>query len=228
MPDGASMNLYTLIGVIYALVAGTLSGAEKKPVTAQGANDGIALQALAVLEKDDIKQVFGSDFGGFIVAVELTLTPKSGKPLKVSRDDFVLRSYKDGQKSQPFAPAQIAGKGGLMISTVGGGRGAWMGNQNGPVYGGLGGDRPRRLGGDGGAIGNVDAQGTQDAALSDGGKDKDDPTLAALKQKALREGETTEAVKGYLYFPLEGKHKAKDIALVYNGPAGKLALEFRQ
>ncbi len=222
------MHLLSLMAAFLTLVSVTLSAAEKKPVTTQGANDGIAIQALALLEKDEIKQLFGSDFGGFVVAVEVNLTPKSGNALKVSKDDFLLRSYKDGQKSQPFAPSQIAGKGGLMISTAGGGRGAWMGNENGPVYGGLGGGRPRRLGGDGGALGNVDSQGTQDSSLSDGAKEKDDPTLAGLKQKALREGETKEPVKGYLYFPLEGKHKAKDIALVYSGPAGKLTLEFRQ
>jgi hypothetical protein len=33
-------------------------------------------------------------------------------------------------------------------------------------------------------------------------------------------------VSGYLYFPLDGKHKLKNLAVLYRGSAGKLNLEF--
>ena len=46
-------------------------------------------------------------------------------------------------------------------------------------------------------------------------------------QTVLQEKETTEALKGLLYFPIEGKHKIKDFALLYRGPAGRLDLEFK-
>ena len=50
--------------------------------------------------------------------------------------------------------------------------------------------------------------------------------LEALKAKQLKGGETTDSVEGYLYFPLDGKHKLKNMAVLYRGPAGKLDLEF--
>jgi hypothetical protein len=62
----------------------------------------------------------------------------------------------------------------------------------------------------------------------DTNKEKDNPLLVLLKDKALPEGETTEIVKGFLYFPLEGKHKAKDLALVYGSGASRLIMEFLQ
>jgi hypothetical protein len=50
--------------------------------------------------------------------------------------------------------------------------------------------------------------------------------LEALKAKQLPERESTEVTQGFLYFPLDGKHKLKNLAVLYRGPAGKLDLEF--
>ena len=35
-------------------------------------------------------------------------------------------------------------------------------------------------------------------------------------------------MKGFLYFPLEGKHKAKDLALSYGNGAARIIMEFQQ
>ena len=56
---------------------------------------------------------------------------------------------------------------------------------------------------------------------------KEDPLLAVLKAKIFPEKQTVEPVSGLLYFSLEGKYKAKDLVLQYNGPAGRLQLEFK-
>jgi len=50
--------------------------------------------------------------------------------------------------------------------------------------------------------------------------------LEALKAKQLPQKESAAAVEGFLYFPLDGKHKLKNLAVLYRGPAGKLDLEF--
>ena len=50
--------------------------------------------------------------------------------------------------------------------------------------------------------------------------------LEALKAKELQQKEISEPLEGFLYFPLDGKHKLKDLAVLYRGPAGKLDLEF--
>ncbi|MCU1291573.1 MAG: hypothetical protein JWP08_423, partial [Bryobacterales bacterium] len=54
----------------------------------------------------------------------------------------------------------------------------------------------------------------------------DEKLLQVLKEKALKATESKQPVEGYLYFPLDGKHKLKNLAVLYRGPAGKLNLEF--
>ena len=48
-----------------------------------------------------------------IVLVRVTVRPVSDKPIKVSLDDFLLVSGKDGQRAEPYTPSQIAGSGTL-------------------------------------------------------------------------------------------------------------------
>lgn len=219
-----------LPGLSLLLLAALASAGDKKqlPITAQNANDDVEISAVAYLAKEDVKQVMGAEMPPSIVVVEVTFKPKANKELKLFADDFLLRSYKDGQKSGPFAPSQIAGKGGLMVSNTGIGGGMMTGGSpNGPVWGGLGGGRPQRMGGDGGAVGNTTDPNINETSEKDTNKEKDNPLLAVLKAKAMPEKETAEPVKGLLYFPLDGKHKAKDVTLVYQGQAGKLILEFK-
>jgi hypothetical protein len=75
----------------------------------------------------------------------------------------------------------------------------------------------------GSAAGPSEAQATVD----EGAKKKEDPLMAVLKAKVLPEQETGEPLAGLLYFSLEGKHKPKQLSLQYNGPAGRLILEFK-
>jgi hypothetical protein len=144
--------------------------------------------------------------------------------LKVFRDDFELRSYKNGQRSTPFAPSQIAGSSALVISTRGG---AGMATQDsGPVWGPPMGGRPRRIGGEGTSIGNTGT--STEASVQAGSKGGDKPLLAILEERVLPEKEISEPLAGLLYFYLEGKHKPKDVEFFYRGPAGKLSLKFKE
>ena len=86
------------------------------------------------------------------------------------------------------------------------------------------GGRPRRLGGNGGAAGNASDAGQATATAEKTANE--DPLLAVLKARVLSEKDTTEPLSGLLYFFLEGKHKPKDVELLYRGPAGKLSLRF--
>lgn len=209
-----------------ALAAG--ADKDKKPWSGRTSNDAVEIAASVVTEKDEIKQVIGSDLDGFVILVKVEVAPRDGKKLPVSRDDFTLKSDKDGQKSQPFAPSQIAGQGALVIGQTSAGGGTFMGNENGPVWGGIDG-RPRRMGGDGGAVGNTSDPSLQTAVTGEQDKDKKeaDPVLAKLKELVLSEKEAAEPLAGWLYFPLEGKHKPKDLELWYRGPAGRLNLRFK-
>jgi len=186
----------------------------------------IQVSAKLYLDKDAIRSVLGAEPGAGIAVVEVSITPLGESGVKVFADDFFLKSDKDGQRSQPYSPSQIAGRSTLVVSS-GGGRGVMMGDDRGPVWGGIGGGRPRRIGSDGGAIGNAPSETTTTSTIQTGPSDKENPMLEILKQRALPEGETKRPVTGLLYFPLDGKHKVKDLELQYRGPAGKFALRFK-
>jgi hypothetical protein len=214
------------IGLALGVVAASiLPAAEKKPAEGKASNDAVEITARAYTDKQDIKRVLGSELEDTIAVVEVRLVPKPGTKLVVVRDDFELRSYKNGQRSTPFEPSQIAGSGMLVISSTGGGSG--MSSQgNGPVWGPPMGGRPQRLGGEGGGVGNTDST-TQAAA--EAGKDRsENPMLELLEEKVLPEKEITGPLTGLLYFFLGAKHKPKDIELFYRGPAGKLSLRFKE
>jgi hypothetical protein len=206
------------------LISLPLIGAAQKPApTAQAANNGVAISATLYNGKDAVREQLGSDLGGYFILVKVQLTPKGGKPLVVDRDDFMLRSYKDGQKCQPFAPTQIAGRDSLVVKPSG--VGEVSSQADGPVFGAPGG-LGLPLPGSGTSVGNSSTMsGTVEGKLETA--KKEDPVLAVLKAKVLPEKKTSEPISGLLYFSLEGKHKPKDLVLQYKTPAGRIELKFR-
>jgi hypothetical protein len=217
------MRLLTL-GLLVALVA---TAADKKPKpSAHYRSDEFEIAATLHNGKDAVRELVGSDLQGAIAVVDIQIQTKTEKPLKVLRDDFTLRSDKDGQRAQPYAPSQIAGRTVMVVSSTGGGRGI-MSQESGPIWGGIGGP-PRRAGGDGGTIGNTSESSAQTTVVAGSRGEKENPLLSLLEQKILPEKETSEPLRGLLYFPLDGKHKDKDLELQYKGPAGRATLRFRQ
>jgi len=155
------------------------------------------------------------------------MTPKGPKPLAIDRDDFLLRSYNDGQKCQPYAPSQIAGRASLAVVPVGGGDVAAE-RAGGPVFGIPGMGMPTQLPGNQVGVGNTSKVPDHiEAKVNDDASSKDDPLLKLLKEKILPEKKTSEPVSGLLYFSLDGKHKPKDMALQYKTASGVLSIEFR-
>jgi hypothetical protein len=207
------------IGLACLIFVAALGAAEKKLPIEQTSNDVIEITASSIIDKDEIKQELGSDLGGDIVVVRIQVRPVSDKPVKVSLDDFLLVSSKDGQRSQPFAPSQIAGDTALVLTPQGTRNG--LGGNKGPKWSGMAG--PLGLGG--GAGGSNNSAG--DTKVETVHSDKHNPLLAVLKDKVLPEKEITEPLSGLLYFQMVGKFKSKDLELHYKGPAGQMALRFR-
>lgn len=214
-----------------ALATGLLPAADKKLPIEQTSNDLVDISATAILDKDQIKQELGSDFGGDIVVIRVTVRPVSDKPIQVSLDDFLLVSGRDGQRAQPYSPSQIAGNSTLVVTPQGTRNGGLGANNNGPIWGGIPGtgSRPQRMPGEGGNIGSTGAAATTvDSKVDVSNGDKPNPLLATLKEKVLQEKEITEPISGLLYFQIVGgKLKPKDLELHYKGPAGRLSLRFR-
>ena len=172
----------------------------------------VELAATLYADRAAIQQLLGSDLGGFYVVVDVRLTPRDKEKLKVFRDDFLLRTDRDGERSKPFAPSQIAGRGALIITRTYDGGGVAAEN-GGPVFGG--------------GIGNAGGNVSNNTRVDSGAKNKEDPLLAVLKEKVLPEKESDQPVSGLLFFPMEPKQKAKDLELTYAGPGSKLTLRFR-
>lgn len=211
------------------LIAGliTLSlaaGGKKLATPGRTSNDNVEIQATAYMTKDEVKAAIGSELDEGFIVVEMKVIPKNGQTIKVDRDDFVLISGKDGQRSTPYEPSQIAGSNALIIS--GRQSGGAMAQQRTQPWGGIGGSRPMGLPTGGGSMGSTTA-GTSTAEAKEKESDgKENPALAMLKEKILAEKEITEPIAGQLYFLLEGKHKLKDLDLYYKAPGGRLSLRF--
>ena len=204
-------------GLPFLIFLAALGAAEKKLPIEQTSNDAIEITATPIIDKDEIRQELGSDLGGDIVLVRVQVRPVSDKPVKISLDDFLLVSGKDGQRSQPFTPSQIAGDAALVLTPQGAKNG--MGG-NKPKWSGLAG--PFGIG-----TGSSGTSSNTDTKVESVHSDKPNPLLAVLKEKVLQEKEITEPISGLLYFQMAGKIKPKDLELHYKGPAGQLALRFR-
>lgn len=187
-------------------------------------NDNVDVAATVLLDRDEIRNLLGADLGPGYCVVKLKVTPKGDDKLRVDADDFTLLSHKDGQRSQPFQPGQIAGGATMVVSTRSTGGGI-MGESGGPIWGGIGGT-PERLPGSGGGFGNSGGEETTSATLEKNRGAQKSPLLAALEKQMFPGKETMEPVSGLLYFPLDGKQKAKDLALLYKGQAGRFSMEF--
>jgi hypothetical protein len=207
--------------VLFCLSLAMLCAADKKLPIDETSNELLAISVSAPLDKDQIKQELGSDLGDDVVVIRLTARPVSDKPVQLSLDDFLLVSAKDGQRSEPYAPGQLAGSDSLAVTPNGMSRSGLGDHSHRPSIG-LGG-----IGIGGGGVGNSGATPTPDVKMEESRDDKDNPLLAAIRAKFLPEKEITDPTSGLLFFQVVGKVKPKDLELHYKGPAGKMALRFK-
>ncbi len=210
-----------------ALAGLTLAwAADKKLPIEKNSNELVEIDANVFIDRDQIKHELGADPGPGIVVVRVRVRPLIDKPYKIDRDQFYLLSDKDGQRSNPYAPSQIAGSAALVLKPV---QTQTIGIQNnGPVWGGVGGGMPARLPGNGTAAGSGTAGSSRvEATAQTDNKGKDNTVLAVLKDKVLPEKEITEPITGYLYFGMDGKLKPKNLELYYKTTAGRMGLRFQ-
>jgi hypothetical protein len=204
-------SLRTILAL--TLLSSLLPGADKKLPIEETSNDLLKITANAILDRDQIKQELGYDLGTDIIVLRVTLHTVSDKPVQVNHDDFLLISDKDGQRSEPFEPGQIAGADSLAVTPTGVKK-----TSRGP---GL------TIGGFGGGIGTGSTTPNNDVKVEAKHDDQANPVLAVLAEKILPEKELSDTVSGLLYFQIVGKVKPKDLELRYKGPAGRMALRFK-
>src|SRR3954447_15090456 len=206
-----------LLASVAILTSLNLSGAKKvvSPNTS-ASNEQVDIVATIFMTEEEVAQKLGVDPGKGIALMEVRVIPKTNDPVQVSPDDFILLAHDDGERSKPFDPAQIAGQGALVVSTA-----TDKSKKQTSGFGGFGG---MIGGGSGSSPGNLKP--TTLSTKMDAKSQGNDKLLDALKAKQFPQKESTQPVEGYLYFPLDGKHKLKNLALLYRGPAGRLDLEF--
>ena len=215
-----SYRLLLNSAALLCAAAAIAGAAEKKLPIDETSNDVLAISVSEPLDKEQIKQELGAELTDpDIVAIRMTARPVSDKPVRLSLDDFVLISGKDGQRSMPFAPGQLAGADSLAVTSNGVRRGLGDHSHRPSVFGGFG------IGGVGSGGGTPPPT---DTKMEESRAKEDNPLLAALNAKVLPEKEIKEPVTGLLFFQIVGKVKPKDLELRYKGPAGQMALRFRE
>lgn len=209
------MRLGTVFAIL-GLVSMPLIASKKviSPTTSAG-NETVDIIATISMTEEEATQKIGVDPGKGVAVLEVRIVPKTDKPVQVSPDDFILLAHDDGERSKPFDPGELAGKGALVVSNT-----ANTKTPKTSFGGGLGG----LMTGSGGSPGNPKV--VTLGSKMDEKRQGNQTLLDALKSKALQEKETSEPVQGLLYFPLDGKHKLRNLAVLYRGPAGRLDLEF--
>ena len=198
------------------LIAVTCVFAGKKTVSPQtsAGNELVDIVVTISLSEEEVTQKLGADAGKGIVLLQVKFTPKTDKTVQLSPDDFILLAHDDGERNKPYEPEQIAADGALVVKNT-----ATPQKKGGPSFsvGGI-------FGGGGASPGNAKpvVLGSTMDSKAQGNK----TLLEVLKKNELPSKEASDAVEGFLYFSLDGKHKLKDLAVLYRGPAGKLDLEF--
>jgi hypothetical protein len=127
------------IGALALVLAGTLAGGKSdvaKPAATRGENESVVINATVYARPEAVKEVLGSDLDGHYIVVAVEVTPRFGKQVAIHRDDFLLKTDKDGERTTPFAPSQIAGRGALIVRESGGGTVGPAHDNNGPIWGG--------------------------------------------------------------------------------------------
>jgi len=198
--------------------------ADKKLPLGEATNQLVDISATAIVDKDEILKEIGSDPRADIMVVRVTFRPVSDKPIQIDLDDFLLVSNKDGQRSQPFAPSQLAGDATLVVTPQ-----TTRVVTNGTSLGipGIGGISRRSKKQADDSQNNSTAPADAEPKAETANSDKENPLLAALTAKCLPEKEVTDPVTGLLYFQSVGtKLKPKDLELHYKGPGGRLAMRF--
>ncbi|MGI9075331.1 MAG: hypothetical protein ACR2JB_29325 [Bryobacteraceae bacterium] len=208
------MRLLVSFGITMLAAVSLFAGKKVVSPTTSASNDQIDVVATISISEEEIAQKLGANPGKGVALLDVRVTPKTDKPVQLGPEDFILLAYDDGERSKPFEPAELAGDGALVVKT----------SPNGKVsrtsgFGGLG---PIGMG-SGPGVKKSDTLNAKMDTTNEGGK----RLLEHLKAKQFPRKETADPVEGYLYFPLDGKHKLKNLVVLYRGEAGKLRLVFQ-
>lgn len=175
------------------------TGADLKSLPNQAGNGNIDLAGTVFIDSKDIQQVLGTTLDPGYIVVRIKVEPRMSQAIRISADDFTLVSRKDGERSESLLPSRIGGAANLILKSK-------------TTHAGSAG---------------VSSTEVAVTTANDKTAQPESPSAKLLESKMLKDVETKEPVEGLLYFLLEGKNKVKDLGLLYKGPAGHLAMDFK-
>lgn len=193
------MKLFITILILSSIAI----AADLKSLPNQAGNGNIDLAGTVFIESKDIQQILGTTLDPDYIVVHIKVEPRMSEAIRISADDFTLVSRKDGERSEALEPGQIGGAANLILKSK-------------TTYAGSAG------------VSSTSVNVAPAAAKTGPAESASTKRLESLLQsKMLKDTETKEPVEGLLYFLLEGKNKPKDLGLLYKGPAGRLAMDFK-
>ena len=65
--------------------------------SARGENEDLILNVTLYIDGEGVNEVLGDDLGGHYIVALVKVQPKYGKDIIIDRDDFQLRTSKDGE-----------------------------------------------------------------------------------------------------------------------------------
>jgi hypothetical protein len=173
------------------------TAADIKSLPNQAGNGNIDLAGTVFIDAKDIQQILGTTLDPGYIVVRIKVEPRMLQAIRISADDFTLVSRKDGERSDALVPGQIGGAANLVLKSKTTHSSAGVSSTS------------------------VNVAPAEDKTAPES------PSTKLLESKMLRDTETKDPVEGLLYFLLEGKNKPKDLGLLYKGPAGRLAMDFK-
>lgn len=212
--------------LVFAILSAALllSAAKKTSGSSHGENEDVTVTATIYTAPEDIKNLLGNDLGGHYIVADVKVEPKYGKTVTIDRDDFILRTDKDGERDHPYEGSQIAGKNALVVGKTTAAPAA----DSSPDYSGM----PVPIGGPlyypepGIGIGGGGTYEANKATVKTDSSGKVDPLQTLLDSKILPQRKTDKPVSGLLYFPME-KQKLKDLELLYGDKEHRISLRFK-
>jgi hypothetical protein len=190
------------------------SDKKKVPATTRGENQDLILDVTIYDDPMLVRDFLGDDLGGHYIVADVKIDPKYGKEIVIDRDDFTLRTEKDGDHTTPFAPNQVTEQDAVLVTQ---GKGPPAASPGMVLAGPLiikGGP-------------STDEKSGPEVKQAPGGEaKKENPLTKLLEAKVLPEMKTDKAVGGLLYFPME-KQKRKDLVLTYGPRENRITLRFK-
>jgi hypothetical protein len=193
------------IAILLILACAGVAADNQKQLSgyAEAGNDNADFIATVFIDASEIHDALGADLPPGYVVARVKAKVKTAEALRLSPDDFTLVSRKNGDRADAIAPSQITSTSALTIRRDTRGR-DWAQQTNEPGFIGVG-----------------------SIKKAEGAKD-DTTLLAALREKQFPDKDTKDTLEGLVYFSLDAsKLKAKDLALVYKGKAGRISLNFK-